>query len=185
MKKKTRETNQFHTKEIKKKTYMNDDYKMAISFIAVLFIVLALIGLLFFFNGKFVTKDEFQGDKTTTTTEPSYDDTVILVNSILSISNNKYYVLAYDFNNTAQNSIYTSLVNSYSNSDTKLYSVNLGISFNSKYYNKDKDENVLVSNYKDFNFTRPILLVVNKNKVESVITDNEKITNVLKNKKEA
>lgn len=185
MKKKTKEINHFHTREIKKKNYMNDDYKMALSFIGVLFIVLALVGLLFFFNGKFVTKDEFQGDKTTATTEPSYDDTVILVNDILDISDKKYYVLAYDFTNIAQNSIYTPLVNSYSDSDIKLYSVNLGISFNKKYYNQDKEESVLVNNYKNFNFTRPTLLVVNKHKVEQVLTDNEKITNMLRNKKEA
>lgn len=185
MKKKLQNTSKFHAKEIKKKKSINDDYKMAISFVIVLLIVLALLGLLFFLNGKYVTKDEFQGKTTTTTTAPSYDDTVVLVNDIFGLSDKKYYVLAYEFNDKAQAVLCSSLVNNYKNEDIDLYSVNLGIAFNSKYYNKEKEENIKTNKYSDFNFTKPTLLVIEKNKVLDAITDKNKITEMLKVKDEA
>ncbi len=184
MKKNIQKTSNFRTKEIKKKRKMNEDYKMAISFVVVLLIVLALLALLFVFNGKFVTKDEFQGNKTTSTTAPSYDDSVVLVNNILDLSKDKYYVLVFDFKDKTQSVLYQSLVNRYNNKDIDLYSVNLGISFNSKYYNKEAKENIKTSNYRDFNFIQPTLLVINKNKVSEAITDKEKIIDMLKPKEE-
>lgn len=185
MKKKMQETSKFQTKEIRAKKYMNDDYKMAISFVVVLLIVLALVALLFVFNGKYVTKDQFQGKTTTTTTAPSYDDSVVLVNNILDISKDKYYVLVYDFNDKAQSVLYQSLANNYNNKDINLYSVNLGVAFNSKYYNKEASENIKPKNYGDFNFVKPTLLVINKNKVSDAITDKNKIVEMLKVKEEA
>lgn len=186
MKKKKNNNQDFniYTKEIKKKKYVNDDYKMAVSFIVVLLIVLVFIGTLFFLNGKFVSKDILQDDKTTTTTTaPSYDDSVILVNRILSVNNDKYYVMVYDFNDDIHNALYSSLVSSYKGENIKLYSTNIGIALNSKYYNKDKKENIMVSNYKDFNFTRPVLLEINKNKVSRTITTEKEIISILKETK--
>lgn len=184
MKKKNIETSKFQSKQIKKTKYMNDDYKMVISFVVVLVIILALLVLLFFLNGKYVTKDEFQGKTTTTTTAPSYDDSVVLVNQILTLSKDKYYVLAFDFNDKAQSVLYQSLTNSY-NGKEKLYSVNLGVGFNSKYYNQEKEESIKPSSYSNFNFTKPTLLVIEKNKVSSAITDRDKIIEMLKYKDEA
>lgn len=186
MKKKKNNNQEFniYTKEIKKRKYVNDDYKMAVSFIIVLAIVLVCIGALFFLNGKFVSKDILQDNKTTTTTTaPSYDDTVILVNRILSVNSSKYYVMVYDFDNEVHSALYSSLVRSYKGEDIKLYSTNIGIALNKKYYNKDAEEKLKVSNYKEFNFTRPVLLEINKNKVSKVVTDEKEIISLLKETK--
>lgn len=183
MKKKKNNNQEFniYTKEIKKKKNVNDDYKMAVSFVVVLAIVLVFIGALFLLNGKFVSKDILQDDKkTSTTTAPSYDDTVILVNRILSVSSSKYYVMVYDFDDEIHSALYSSLVSSYKGEDIKLYSTNIGIALNKKYYNKDSEEKLMVTNYKDFNFTRPVLLEINKNKVSKAITDAKEINSLLK-----
>lgn len=186
MKKKKNNNQDFsiYTKEIKKKNYVNDDYRMAVSFVVVLVIVLVFIGTLFFLNGKFVSKDILQDDKmTSTTTAPSYDDTVILVNRVLDVSSSKYYVMVYDFEDEIHEALYSSTVSSYKGEDIKLYSVNIGIALNKKYYNKDAEEKLIVTNYKDFNFTRPVLLEINKNKVSKAITDAKEIKSLLKETK--
>jgi predicted metalloprotease len=179
-KSKKRNNDEIKTTRIKRNTKMNDDYKVAVSFIIMLLIVLVCIGLLFFINGRFVTKDQFQNTETTTTTEATYDDTVILVSDILNQGSSKYYVMVYDYTNDAHKVLYSSLVSSFSDDDIKLYSVNLGLAFNSKYYNKEEDEKVKVSSSKDFNFTKPTLLVINKNKVTKAITDKDEIYSLLK-----
>ena len=186
MKKKNNNKNQdfsIYTKEIKRKKFVNDDYKMAVSFVIVLVIVLVCIGGLFILNGKFVSKDILQDKTTTTTTTPSYDDTVILVNRILSVNSSKYYVMVYDFEDEVHSVLYSSLVSSYAGSDIKLYSTNIGIALNKKYYNKEKSEKLNVKSYKEFNFTRPVLLEINKNKVSKTITDKDEIHKILKEAK--
>ncbi len=182
MKKKKNNNKEFnvYTKEIKKRKIVNDDYKMAVSFIVVLLIVLVFIGGLFILNGKFVSKDILQDKTTKTTTAPSYDDSVVLVSNILDISKDKYYVMVYDFEDEVQSVLYSSLVSSYKGEKVKLYSSNLGEGFNKKYYDKEKTEKVNVNNYKEFNFTRPVLLEVSNNKVSKIITDKDKIYSALK-----
>ena len=170
----------FYTKEIKRRKLVNDDYKMAASFIVVLLIVLVFIGALFVLNGKFVSKDILQDKTTSTTTAPSFDDSVILVNNILDISKDKYYVMVYDFEDEAQSVLYSSVVSSYKGEKIKLYSTNLGVGFNKKYYDKEKSEKLKVKNAKEFNFTRPVLLEVSNNKVSKTITDEDEIYSLLK-----
>ena len=65
----------FYSKEIKRNKQMNDDYKKFLAFIIVSVVVLGLLGVLYLLNGKYVTKDLFQDDSKTTTTEVSYDPT--------------------------------------------------------------------------------------------------------------
>lgn len=182
MKKKKNNNQEFniYTKEIKRKKYVNDDYKMALSFVIVLVIVLVFIGALFILNGKFVSKDILQDKTTTTTTAPSYDDSVILVNRILSVNSSKYYVMVYDFSDDVHSALYSSLVSSYKGEKIKLYSTNIGIALNKKYYNKEKAEKLNVKNYKEFNFTRPVLLEITKNKVSKTITNESEIYSLLK-----
>ena len=56
-KKKQQETEKFVSTEIKQNKMANEDYQKIKAFFVVLIIVIALVGLLFLFNGKVVTKE--------------------------------------------------------------------------------------------------------------------------------
>lgn len=182
MNKNKKNDNKFISKEIKKTSYMNEDYKKAISFIIVLIIILGLIALLFFLNGKYVTKDEFQ-NTTTTTTAPSYDETVITVDKMFKMSDSEYMVMLYDKTVKESSVLYDGLVNSYSG-EVNLYSVDLSKKMNSKYYDTKGKENTKPTKASEVMITKPTLIVIKKGKVTSYITNTDDIVKKLAQKAE-
>lgn len=176
--KKTTDVIKFETREIKKNKGMNDDYKVMISFIIVLVVIALLVSLLFFFNGKFVTKDHFQ-DKETTTTEPvKYDSKVVTVPTMFNLSKDPYYVLLYD-KKDEKSFLYDDLVSRFDDEDIKLYSVDMSDRMNKAYYDIKGTANKDIKTYKDVLITEPTLLVFKKGKVTEYITGSEKIVNKL------
>lgn len=168
----------FESKEIKQHTIKNEDYQKVISFIVILVVVLVCLGGLFFFNGKYVSKDEFQN---TTTTEAvvSIDNTVILSNDIFNQKDSKYMVMIFRSKDKTENMFNGSLVSGYQGND-KVYSVDLSNKMNENIYNVKEKEKLLVSNVKDLNVIRPTLLIIEKGKVTKAVTDNEEMISILK-----
>lgn len=173
-KKETKELN-FTTKEIKKSKQWNDDSKKALSFLVVLAVVSVLIAGLFFLNAKFVSKDYFQEDVTTTTKAAEYDDTLLTVDTMLS-KDGEYYVLAYDSKDKYTSFVYSSLVSSYKNDKIKLYSIDLSLKMNSMYYDTKKD---VVVKENEYNFNGATLITIKNKKIVKSITDRDEIVKVL------
>ncbi|MCH5166632.1 MAG: hypothetical protein J1F35_01945 [Erysipelotrichales bacterium] len=182
MKKKNKQTEikRFESTEIKQSAFINEDYKTFKTFIIVLIIVLTLLGLLFFFNAKLVTKDMFN-DETTTTAPVSYIDTTILADHILGTNNPHYMVLLYDTEDKTSNILYDSLFNNYSG-DEDLYAVDLANKMNASHYDKNQEnENKSPKTNEEIVVSGPTLLVVKENKVVEYITDAKKIQEKLNN----
>lgn len=157
-------------KTIKQQTFENEDYRKIKSLLIMTIIVLAFIGLLFYFNGKFVTKDLFQKDNTKTT-EATYDASLLVVDNIFSVSDKEYYVLVFDAKDELTGDIYKSLKASYTNESKKLYSIDLSNQMNNKYYNKDKE----LSLKNEFNFNEAILLNIKDKKITASYTELNEI----------
>ena len=172
----------FYTEEIKKSKTINEDTVKIITFIIILVIVLGLFFGLFYLNGKFVTKDKYQDNNTTTTTEAIYDETKVTVSTMYNLSNDTYYVLAYDESDTINGSFYDNLSLTFNNENIKLYTLDLTNAMNKKYYNKDKAENITSNNKTDINFTTHTLLIFKNGKISEAITNKDDITAKLSNK---
>ncbi len=171
-----KETKRFETKEIKKSKYMNDDVKKVISFLVVLLIVALFIGLLFFINGKYVTKDEFQDS---TTNAVSINTKLITLDDILKSDKSEYYVLAYNTEDTKTASIYSSLVSS---TKSDIFYVNLDETINKNHYDVAGEEKVNVKDVKDLMLTKPTLIKVKNKKIVSYTTNIDEIIKELSKK---
>lgn len=171
-----KETKRFETKEIKKSKYMNDDVKKVISFLVVLLIVALFIGLLFFINGKYVTKDEFQDS---TTNAVSINTKLITLDDIFKSEKSEYYVLAYNAEDTKTSSIYSSLVSS---TKSDIFYVNLDEAINKNHYDVAGEEKVNVKDIKDLMLTKPTLIKVKNKKIVSYTTNIDEIIKELSNK---
>ena len=188
MKKNNKTTNEnepikFYTEELKKNKSINEDTVKIISFIVILIVVIGLFVLLYFVNGKYVTKD--MNEKTTTTavtTEPIYDSTKVTVDTMFNISKDTYYVLAYDSNDEVNGSYIYSVSRSYSNDKIKLYTLDLANAQNKNYYNKKGTANTKPSKASDVTFTTNTLIVFKKGKVAEFIQDKDKIIETLRKK---
>ena len=170
----------FYTEEMKKSKSINDDTIKIITFIIILIVVLGLLFLLFFLNGKYVTKDKYQGETTTTTTEAVYDDTKVTVNTMFNLSNDTYYVLAFDKSDKTEGDYYNNLTLYYHNDKIKLYSLDLNNAMNNNYYNTNKEQSL--KNKNNINFVTNTLLIFKKGTISQAITDKDEITKILNEK---
>ena len=177
MKKKNKQ--KFYSKEIKRNKNINEDVQKVITFFVVLIITLVLFGLLYFLNGKYVTKDLFQDETTTKTTEVSYDPTVITVSRLFDIKDSEYYVMMYDASNELNGFLYENLVVGFKEDKVKLYSIDMSNAMNSKYYDEDGKENTKPTKSSEVMVTRPTLVLIKKGKVVEYITDQDTIIKIL------
>lgn len=175
MRKKRKLDKDYKMHEIKNSRAMNEDYKKALSFIVVLVVIIALLALLFYLNGRFVSKDIFQGDQTTTTTEPAYNEKNILIDNIFTIKDKEYMVMLYDTSDDVESITFSSAVNYYQSDDIKLYTADLANGMNKMYYNKDGKENTKPTKASEIVVTRPTLMVIKNGKVTNYITDSKEI----------
>lgn len=185
MKKKNKKNNgeiQFISTKMKKQTYKNEDVKLFTSAVIIMIVMALLIGGLFYINGKYITKDEFQPETTTTTTEPSFDNTIILAEEVFKQKDNLYYVMFYDTKDSDYGKMYGNLVNYY-NGDAVVYTVDLGSAMNKKYYNKDGKANENPTKPEELVITGPTLIVFKKNKVTSYIIEKNEIIKKLSEEK--
>lgn len=178
MKKKNNNKSKFQSTPIQINGGLNDDYKKIISFFIVLLIIVACVFLLYFLNGKYVTKD--LKEKETTTTTVKYDKSLIVVDDIFKQGNGNYMVLLYDKSNNVESVLYDGLVMSYDNEKVDLYTVDLSSAMNKKYFNKDGKENTKPSKASDIVVTKTTLITINKGKVTAYDTDKDKIVEKLK-----
>lgn len=174
-KKKTNELN-FESKEIKKNRQVNDDYKMVIGFVVMLVIIAFITILLYFFNGKYVTKDLI--NEKPTTTQATYDDTKITVADIFKIKKDNYYVLLYNTEDDIS-FLYSNLSASYTNKKVPLYTIDMANALNKKYYNIDGKENKNVTKYEDLVITKPTLIEIKNKKIVSYKSNKDDIVNIL------
>lgn len=167
----------FQTREIKKRRNINDDYKVVIAFLVVLVIIAGLVALLFYFNGKFVSKDLFQKSSTTTTTA-KYDETLLTIDSMFKVTDKEYYVLLFD-SKEETSFLYSNLKTSYEDENVGLYMVDLGSKMNKKYYDPSGKENTSPKKASEVLIVRPTLIKFKNGKITSYITEKEEIVKKL------
>lgn len=173
----------FYTQELKKSKTINEDTVKIITFIIVLIVVLALLGGLFYLNGKYVTKDIDKTTTTTTTTEAVYDDTKLTVNTMFDVSKkDTYYVLAYDSTDELVGQYLYSNASTANIENIKVYTLDLNNAMNQKYYDSTKEPNTKPTKPSEVSFKTNTLLVFKKGKVVEFITDQDAITKKLQNK---
>lgn len=174
-----RQTERFVSTEIKKNNMTNEDYQRVKTFVIILVIVVALVGLLFVFNGKIVTKDLSDNKTTAPTTEPSYDESIILADDIFSKSDKEYMVLIYDSSNKESGILFNGLFNYYKGS-TKIYGVDLANKMNSSHYSESlENENTKPSKASEIIVSGPRLLIIKNKEVKEYISDTTTITEKL------
>ncbi len=169
----------FITSELKQSKLSNEEYNKVKGFIVLVVIIGIFVGLLFFLNGNFVTKDLKEDETTTTTTEAEYDSKLILASEFLSLSDKSYYVLFYDADNTDEKAFAEEFINKYNVSAVPLYKVELNDLMNKKYYDPNGTENTKPKNSDELVITKTTLIKVNKKKVSSFITDKNEIGKLL------
>lgn len=162
----------FVSKEMKKSKNINDDTKKIISFIIVLIVVALAFGGLYILQNSVVSKKLNQE----TTTAVTYQEQNIIVPEMFN-KKGSFKVILIDTKDDLQMVKYQSAISKYSNTDTKLYIVDLNDGMNAKYLNKEKDVNTSV---KEFNVNGTTLLTFKDGKVKSIETKEEKILNGLK-----
>jgi hypothetical protein len=169
----------FITSELKQSKLSNEEYNKVKGFIVLVVIIGIFVGLLFFLNGNFVTKDLKEDETTTTTTEAEYDSKLILASEFLNLSDKSYYVLFYDADNTDEKAFAEEFINKYNVSAVPLYKVELNDLMNKKYYDPNGTENTKPKNSDELVITKTTLIKVNKKKVSSFITDKNEIGKLL------
>lgn len=172
----------FHSTEIKKQQYLNDDYKTMLGLLITLIVVGICVALLFFLNGKFVTKDHFQEKEEETTSEVEYDETIITVSDLFKIDKKEYMVLLYDEKDKTSSFLYSGLISGFEEDKTPLYSIELGNAMNRKYFDSKGKENRKPTKVDEVLVTRPTLIVMKNGKVVEYITDTNKIVEKLAKK---
>lgn len=177
--KKKNNKEKFYSTQIKNISGNNEDYRKIISLLVILLIITALIAFLFYFNGKFVSKDKFQDGNTTTTSEVVYDHKNILASQIFNRSDKEYYVLLYDKTDENDNALYGNLASSFNKENIKLYTVNMSLKPNSKYYNEEGKDNEGATKVEELSITKPTLIIIKDGKVEDYITDKDEIVKKL------
>jgi hypothetical protein len=95
---------------------------------------------------------------------------------MFDIKDSTYYVLAYDESDIDGKYIYNNAL-SFSNEKINLYKLDLTNAMNKQFYNKDKD--TVVKSANNTNFKSTTLVVFKKGKVSEVLTDKEKIVELL------
>ena len=174
--KKTKEI-KFETKQLKNTT-VDHDNSAVVTFIVALIVIAVLVGGLYYVNARFVTKDKYQGDETTTTTkEVSYDPTIIVADDALKQSETEYMVVFYDKSKDDASYI-SSLISGYKG-DSKIYSVDLSNKMNSEYYAKDGNVNDVlptsIEELKKNKVSNPTLIKVKKGKITEIVRDTKSI----------
>lgn len=169
----------YYSREIKRNSEFNDDYKKVITFIIVLIVIGICIGAIFFLNGKFVSKDMFQKTTTTTTKEVSYDPTLLTVSTLFTVKDSEYLVLLYDANNKTNGFLYNELVLGYVEDKVSLYSIDMSNAMNKKYYDTKGKENTTPTKSSEVLITKPTLMHIKKGKVVDYITKRDDIISML------
>ena len=136
--------------------------------------------MLYYLNGKYVTKDIDSTTTTQTTTEPIYDNTKVTVDTMFNLSKDTYYVLAYDGSDDIDGTYLYSLAKSYSDDKIKVYSLDLSNAMNKNYYDTKGTENTKPTKPSEVKFTKNTLVVFKKGKVVEYITNKDDIVNKLR-----
>ena len=180
--KKKKQTKRFESTEIKQSAFVNEDYKMMKTFLVVLLVVLLFVGLLYIFNGRMITKDVLPEEETTTTA-PTYDDTIILGDNIFDIKDKEYMVLLFDTGDDTNNFLYASLA-SYYTGDVPLYTVDLANKMNGDHFNSNQNDGVNKNPTKasEVVVSGPTLLTIKNKKVTSYLEKTEEIRDKLSTK---
>lgn len=164
----------FDSVELKKQDAIADDYKKVVTFVIILVIMALLFGGLYYFNAKFVTKDEFQNKEDETTTTVKLDTSLILADDIFNIKDDNYLVMLYDASDETSAFLYENAVTGYKG-DLSVYKVDLSSAMNKSHYNKDGVENTNPNNANELSVTRNTLIEIKKGKVVNYITDRDSI----------
>lgn len=181
-KKQHKQTERFVSTEIKQNKMNNEDYQKIKTFFIVLVIVIALLGLLFYFNGKVITKDILKEQSTTQTTEPTFDDDLILADDVFNKKDKEYMVLIYDSGNKEDGMLYDGLFNGYSGKSV-LYGVDLKNKMNKSHYNENLENEITKpKNAQELVVSGPRLLTIKDGVVIEYINDANTIVEKLKAK---
>lgn len=184
MAKKEKETNKkevvFITSELKQKSTANEEYAKVKGFVFFVVIILALVGLLAYINGNFVTKDYNEDETTTTTTTVKYDSSLLTINKVFTVDSKNYYVLFYDASNNTDKEFAEEFAGYYDDEKVPLYKVDMSNAMNRDHYDENGEENTTPKSSDEIIITKVTLMKIKKGKVVSYITDKYEIAKTLK-----
>ena len=172
------------TKKNKDKNVVKEKLKENDSFLGdiwgKLFVVLGVISFFccFYLLTVFITNKD-DGKKADETKEVEISDDTTIVGRALNMSDEDYYVIFYDESNEDIKSVYEQLVEDYKGHGNKIYTVNMGNSFNKKYATEEESNKEVVSPA-DFKINGPTLIKVSDHKVVSYLEGEASITEELK-----
>lgn len=158
-------------KKVKMEKYGNDDVKLVYKFILLLVIVI-IVGVGFYFlTDKVVKKSETPSNEI----EINYNNAT--VGTILNRPYNEYMVLLYD-SEKSEAAYYGTLLSKFtSNSEDKIYFVDLSLKENKEYVKETSNKNF--ESIDEAAFSGPTLLKIKDGKVVNFLETKEEIKNVL------
>lgn len=156
---------------------MVEDEKVIKKFIIILVAVIVIVIGFYTFTKLVVNKDTANNNETTE--ETKIDTSVAIVGTMLKKSNDSYYVFLYDHNSDRANEFQGLYLTMTSSSTSKIYNVDLGSSFNSKYVDLD-NPNPKASNLDELRFGEITLIKVEKGKITDAYTSIDSIKKLFK-----
>ena len=108
-------------------------------YLITIFIVVAIIGLIYLISELFITKNLKWFSKEETNTSEKTVANIILASAIFRQSEEEYYVYFYDFDEEEKDSAITNLVNNKLTSD-KVYKVNTKSALNANYVGEESNK---------------------------------------------
>lgn len=141
---------------------INEDTNQVKKLILILLLVAIVSYLLYFVTAKFLIKDDFQNEESTTETVISYNE--IKVGNVFNRPYDEYYVFAYESEDNKA-SYYNALLNNYASDEknNKIYFLDLSLDIN-KTYLKEKS-NKKATTASELSFNGPTLLKISKQKI--------------------
>ena len=158
----------------------NDDDKTIIRFVVILIIVLIACVGIYFATKYLVNKDSDTNttDSSKNTNEVEINNSIAIVGTMLKKKEDNYYVLLYN-GKSDEVSKYKSIISSYSNKTTPLYTVDLSSGLNSKYYSEN-ETNPVSTNLEELKYGNVTLIKVNKGIITNAYESIETIKQELK-----
>ncbi len=165
-------------KEIKKEEVVTSDVSLKNTIVLILCVIVVFMGFyLFTLN---MTKDSKSNSSTEDTGEVEISDDTILLGQSLSVRDDDYYVLFYDFSDEDNSSKYYNLFLDYKNKENAMpiYRVDIGSGFNKKYVTEE-ESNKNPSTVEEFLINGITLMKISNHGVVQYVEGEEDITNTL------
>lgn len=167
-------------KEKKKNNKMEEtSNQYNVKSIIVLIVCVLVVFLGFYLFTLHMTKKSDTSTEEETNDEVSISYDTILLGQSLSMSDDSYYVLFYDFSDDGTSSIYENLFTNYKSKDEiSIYRVDMSSGFNKSYLNEE-ESNSSPSSISEFSIKGATLMKIENHEVVDYVEGEGNITNLL------